>query len=107
MNACFAGCLAIESIDFLDMLACREYIADMRPQALDQLGNETFYLFGPDKEIAEELGPLLSTYNRPAFSGDDLAFSFGIGPSGSGVPFHVHGHGFSEVLHGQKVRCKH
>lgn len=26
------------------------------------------------------------------------------GGSGSGVPFHVHGHGFSECIHGSKVR---
>ena len=29
-------------------------------------------------------------------------FSFGIGPSGSGVPFHTHGAVFAEVLHGAK-----
>lgn len=93
-------------LPILNLFACRDYIADMKPQTLDKMGNETFYLFGPDKEISEELGPLLSTYKRPVFSGNDLAFSFGIGPSGSGVPFHVHGHGFSEVLHGKKVRHK-
>jgi hypothetical protein len=29
-------------------------------------------------------------------------FSFGIGASGSGVPFHTHGAVFAEVLHGAK-----
>ncbi|GMH36190.1 hypothetical protein BSKO_04058 [Bryopsis sp. KO-2023] len=80
----------------------RDYISDMKPQTLDRLGNETFYLFGPDKEISEELTPLISTYRRPSLASDDLAFSFGIGPSGSGVPFHIHGHGFNEVVHGRK-----
>ena len=30
------------------------------------------------------------------------ALSFGVGPDGSGVPFHFHADGFSEVLHGAK-----
>ena len=30
------------------------------------------------------------------------ALSFGVGPDGSGVPFHFHADGFSEVLHGSK-----
>ena len=30
------------------------------------------------------------------------ALSFGVGPEGSGVPFHFHADGFSEVLHGAK-----
>ncbi len=30
------------------------------------------------------------------------ALSFGVGPDGSGVPFHFHNDGFSEVLHGAK-----
>ena len=34
--------------------------------------------------------------------GFTAALSFGIGASGTGVPFHVHGPGFSEVLWGRK-----
>ena len=30
------------------------------------------------------------------------ALSFGVGPDGSGVPFHFHNDGFSEVMHGAK-----
>eukprot|EP01026_Neomeris_dumetosa_P078475 TRINITY_DN84912_c0_g1_i2.p3 TRINITY_DN84912_c0_g1~~TRINITY_DN84912_c0_g1_i2.p3 ORF type:complete len:135 (-),score=6.29 TRINITY_DN84912_c0_g1_i2:167-571(-) len=46
---------------------------------------------------------MLELYQEPAFiPRSEFAFSFGIGHSGSGVPFHIHGHGFSEVIHGQK-----
>lgn len=31
------------------------------------------------------------------------ALSFGVGPDGSGVPFHFHNDGFSEVMHGSKL----
>jgi hypothetical protein len=42
-------------------------------------------------------------YVRPPYPYDrDPFYSFGIGGSGSGVPFHTHGAVFSEVLHGYK-----
>ena len=66
-------------------------------------GNETFYLFGPAAELSPKLHGIIGAYERPPFAEADAAFSFGIGPAGSGVPFHVHGHGFSEVIHGAKV----
>ena len=40
--------------------------------------------------------PLLDSYRLGSIS-------FGMGGSGSGVPFHTHGPVFAEVLHGQKV----
>eukprot|EP00729_Bicosta_minor_P004294 gene4294-17119_t len=42
-------------------------------------------------------------YIRPQFEYDrEPFFSFGIGASGSGVPFHTHGAVFAEVLYGRK-----
>ena len=35
-------------------------------------------------------------------AGNGITLSFGLGPAGSGVPFHIHGGGFSEVMHGSK-----
>jgi hypothetical protein len=61
------------------------------------------YLFGDiDTEIWE---PLLNTYVLPPWSLPDHepALSFGIAAVGTGVPFHFHGPGFGEVIHGSKV----
>lgn len=45
----------------------------------------------------------LDHYNRPGYNYErEPFFSFGIGSSGSGVPFHTHGAVFAEVLHGHK-----
>lgn len=47
---------------------------------------------------------LLTEYKRPPFANaDDVgSLSFGFAGSGSGVPFHRHGHVFAEVMHGRK-----
>ena len=81
-----------------------------------------YYWFG---EHGPELTALTSSYPLPRYanpsarlsfadvaadgaaSGADApteppALSFGVGPDGSGVPFHFHNDGFSEVLHGHK-----
>ena len=78
-----------------------------------------FYWFG---EHGQEVRSLVSAYPLPSYaspgaltfasvaaSGDSAAaaseppaLSFGVGPDGSGVPFHFHNDGFSEVLHGAK-----
>ena len=34
----------------------------------------------------------------------EAALSFGIAGAGTGVPFHFHGPGFAEVIHGSKVK---
>lgn len=81
------------------------YLARMRSQARHKHGNETFYLFGPVQEISKDLGPVVAKYHPPPLASSDLAYSFGIGAPGSGVPFHVHGQGWSEVVHGAKVRA--
>ncbi|CAN0128639.1 unnamed protein product [Phaeothamnion confervicola] len=63
--------------------------------------NETFYLFGPQRDPAWDA--LMAQYRRPPATGvDDAVLSFGAGGAGSGVAFHVHGPGYSEVLHGRK-----
>uniref|UniRef100_A0A8C5UA66 JmjC domain-containing protein n=1 Tax=Malurus cyaneus samueli TaxID=2593467 RepID=A0A8C5UA66_9PASS len=50
------------------------------------------------------VGPLFQHYVPPPFRipGTSPAYSFGIAGSGSGVPFHWHGPGFSEVIFGRK-----
>ncbi|KAL7979117.1 hypothetical protein Chor_015141, partial [Crotalus horridus] len=57
---------------------------------------ETLYFFGDNNFT--EWGSLLKKYNPPPFGipGTTGAYSFGIAGSGSGVPFHWHGPGFSE-----------
>lgn len=66
--------------------------------------NETWYLFG--ETYSQEWKDVLKDYQVPpcqACKDDSLvALSFGIGNSGSGVQWHVHGPGFSETIHGRK-----
>ena len=80
----------------------------------DEGADSLFYFFG---EHGDELQPLLSQYALPRFA-DALswavgardagasvhppALSFGVAADGSGVPFHFHADGFSEVMHGSK-----
>jgi hypothetical protein len=75
-------------------------------------GDESWYLFGDNSEAF--WADVLEPYVPPRFSDpsipspprpDALAMrtlAFGIGGRGSGVPFHTHGPGWSEVLHGAK-----
>jgi hypothetical protein len=88
----------------------REYIEEMMGEQTTQtLGNETFYLFGGNTGGDMEL--LLKSYREPPVNGyvdgglfAQSTLSFGLGGTHSGVPFHGHGPGWSEVLHGRK-RC--
>jgi hypothetical protein len=66
--------------------------------------NESFYLFGPHGAFSPRLKGLVEQYTPPPFAGKGATFSFGIGADATGIPFHIHGHGFSEVIHGSKVR---
>ena len=70
----------------------------------DQNSNETWYLFG--ETYSPEWKQLQQKYDLPpcqACKNEDLvALAFGIGNSGSGVSWHVHGPGFSEAVHGRK-----
>ena len=85
----------------------RRYINDMItvPQTLDSLGNETYYLFGSNQ--GKRFPELLAVYRLPPFDAmvnenQYSTLSFGLAGQNSGVPFHGHGPGWSEVLHGRK-----
>lgn len=79
----------------------REYIERlMLPVTVDTASNETFYFFGDYQR--EEWHDLLQHYVLPPYYADGAMLSFGLGGDQSGVPFHYHGPGWSEVLHGQK-----
>uniref|UniRef100_A0A8D2L4N6 Jumonji domain containing 8 n=1 Tax=Varanus komodoensis TaxID=61221 RepID=A0A8D2L4N6_VARKO len=84
-------------------LPFQEYVDQfLEPQDPDSLGSETLYFFGNNNFT--EWGPLFQRYTPPPFRipGMTVAYSFGIAGSGSGVPFHWHGPGFSEVIFGRK-----
>ncbi|XP_050824367.1 jmjC domain-containing protein 8 isoform X2 [Gopherus flavomarginatus] len=63
---------------------------------------DTLYFFGDNNFT--EWGSLFQKYMPPPFQipGTSGAYSFGIAGSGSGVPFHWHGPGYSEVIFGRK-----
>ena len=71
----------------------------------NQLGNETWYLFGETFTLEWE-DFLRGNYNVPychsCTSMNAVALSFGVGNIGSGVQWHTHGPGFSETIHGRK-----
>ena len=106
-----------------------EYVSSMQPRTFDDRANTSFYHFG-DNDYGDWTN-FSQHYTRPPFTCVPLAqlhsphiplidertpfFSFGLGGSGSGVPFHTHGAGavsahappltravFAEVLHGHK-----
>ncbi|XP_072916501.1 jmjC domain-containing protein 8 isoform X2 [Hemitrygon akajei] len=81
----------------------KEYVEHiMKPQSLDSLGSDTLYFFGDNNFT--EWDSLFRTYIQPPYQlpGTKAAYSFGIAGSGTGVPFHWHGAGYSEVLYGRK-----
>jgi hypothetical protein len=49
----------------------------------------------------------MSTYVQPPFipATAAVALSFGLAGPGSGVPFHIHGAGYSETIVGRKRWC--
>eukprot|EP01090_Pellita_catalonica_P019448 TRINITY_DN6636_c0_g1_i1.p1 TRINITY_DN6636_c0_g1~~TRINITY_DN6636_c0_g1_i1.p1 ORF type:complete len:318 (+),score=32.49 TRINITY_DN6636_c0_g1_i1:37-990(+) len=70
---------------------------------LDNTGASSFYHFGDNDYDAWE--DLFDLYHPPLeiLSTDSPStYSYGLGTSGSGVPFHKHGPVFAEVLHGAK-----
>ena len=83
-----------------------DYLSSMAAIDWSSPSDEVFYLFG---EHGEELAGLLAQYNLPRFatslnllagascSAPAPALSFGVAADGSGVPFHFHNDGFSEV----------
>uniref|UniRef100_A0A3Q0SKR4 Jumonji domain containing 8 n=1 Tax=Amphilophus citrinellus TaxID=61819 RepID=A0A3Q0SKR4_AMPCI len=82
----------------------QEYVdVFLRPQSADVLGSDTLYFFGDNnftewRSLFEQYEP--PPYVLPRTSG---AYSFGIAGAGTGVPFHWHGPGYSEVIYGRKV----
>ncbi|XP_025272925.1 jmjC domain-containing protein 8 isoform X3 [Canis lupus baileyi] len=84
-------------------LPFQDYVEHLlHPQDPSSLGNDTLYFFG-DNDFSE-WASLFQHYSPPPFSllGTTAAYSFGIAGAGSGVPFHWHGPGFSEVIYGRK-----
>lgn len=74
----------------------------LKPQSVDTLGSDTLYFFGDNNFT--EWQSLFELYESPPYvlphtSG---AYSFGIAGPGTGVPFHWHGPGYSEVIYGRK-----
>lgn len=65
-------------------------------------GSKTYYFFG--NHNLTEFSSLLDLYVVPGLIGarERGTLSFGIGSSGSGVPFHFHGPVLAEVIHGRK-----
>jgi len=84
-----------------------EYVA-----SFSAAGAERRYLFGDHGR--DEWANVFDVFQRPPYGPDapgaagsaaavpHWAYSFGLGERGSGVPFHVHGGGWSECLHGSK-----
>ncbi|MEQ2195613.1 hypothetical protein XENOCAPTIV_015720, partial [Xenoophorus captivus] len=82
----------------------QEYVDEfLRPQSEEVLGSETLYFFG-DNNFTEWQN-LFDQYESPPYVLPDTtrAYSFGIAGPGTGVPFHWHGPGYSEVIYGRKV----
>ena len=69
---------------------------------LSNYGNETLYFFGDNNYT--EWQPLYELYKKPIYNLPNHipALSFGVAAAGSGVPFHFHGPGFAETMHGRK-----
>ena len=90
----------IPLIQYLDEILNANGVGETLP---DQLGNESWYLFG--ETFTDDWAAFLRRYELPrchSCTRDQVALSFGIGNSGSGVQWHTHGPGFSETIHGRK-----
>ncbi|XP_026887683.1 jmjC domain-containing protein 8 [Electrophorus electricus] len=74
----------------------------LNPQSEDTLGSDTLYFFGDNNFT--EWHSLFEKYKAPPYHlpYTSPAYSFGIAGPGTGVPFHWHGPGYSEVIYGRK-----
>ncbi|KAI4900796.1 hypothetical protein NFI96_026300, partial [Prochilodus magdalenae] len=74
----------------------------LNPQPEDTLGSDTLYFFGDNNFT--EWRSLFEEYTAPPYGlpHTSPAYSFGIAGAGTGVPFHWHGPGYSEVIYGRK-----
>ncbi|XP_062041579.1 jmjC domain-containing protein 8 isoform X1 [Lepus europaeus] len=84
-------------------LPFQEYVERLlRPQDPASLGNDTLYFFGDNNFT--EWASLFGHYAPPPYGllGTAPAHSFGVAGAGTGVPFHWHGPGYSEVIYGRK-----
>ena len=65
-------------------------------------GNETLYFFGNNNYT--EWNSLFELYEKPIYNLPNHLpiYSFGVAAAGTGVPFHFHGPGFAETMHGRK-----
>ena len=85
-------------VPMLEYLFTNKYNGDK-----EYLSNETFYWFGNNNyKNFDKLFKYYKTYSFIPNWEDDGTISFGVGKTGSGVPFHTHGHGLSEVFYGYK-----
>ena len=85
-------------------VSLRDYVEHMMgPQNETRLGRDTLYQFG---DQTSDLDGFLALYDPlPAkwtARVNSTALSFGLSGTGTGVPFHMHGAVFAEVLHGRK-----
>ncbi|KPP59989.1 jmjC domain-containing protein 8-like, partial [Scleropages formosus] len=81
----------------------QEYVEHLlKPQAASALGSDTLYFFGDNNFT--EWHSLFKKYSAPCYilPRTTGAYSFGIAGPGTGVPFHWHGPGYSEVIYGRK-----
>ena len=76
----------------------------MGPWTLEHVAADTFYLFGDNEWSRAEWSRMQQLYEPvPLYSAAERqSLSFGMGGSGSGVPFHTHGPVFAELFYGRK-----
>jgi jumonji domain-containing protein 8 len=80
-----------------------DYVSEMMtPWTLDVRANQRFYHFGDNDHKA--WAALFDVYEAMPIdnAADKQSLSFGVGPSGSGVPFHIHGPVWAELFYGAK-----
>lgn len=79
-----------------------EYLEEyLTPVESGTSAEDVWYMFGDHTAHWDE--EFLQHYRQPKYTTAlPTALSFGVGGKHSGVPFHFHGPGWSEVLHGRK-----